>query len=160
MEENRKSLPPPWSPSSTRQPSRPAGPRQTAKPMRFDPSSPGLLPRLPDDGDGMDQARHTPGRNALQKTAHLRHYQAIMKGGKMHTDDPGKRTDNTLEDFKGAHIIAYNVSEEERPGGPDGLKVRWKWRIETGRRADVIDARQAEAIRKALQWLHTHPPQQ
>jgi hypothetical protein len=40
-----------------RQPSRPAGPRQTAKPMRFDPSSPGLLSRLPDDGDGMDQAR-------------------------------------------------------------------------------------------------------
>jgi hypothetical protein len=82
-----------------------------------------------------------------------------MKGGKMHTDDPGKRTDKALEDLKGAHIIAYNVSEEERPGGPDGLKVRWKWRIETGRRADVIDARQAEAIRKALQWLHTHPPQ-
>jgi hypothetical protein len=26
--------------------------------MRFDPSSPGLLSRLPDDGDGMDQARH------------------------------------------------------------------------------------------------------
>jgi hypothetical protein len=25
--------------------------------MRFDPSSPGLLSRLPDDGDGMDQAR-------------------------------------------------------------------------------------------------------
>jgi hypothetical protein len=41
-----------------RQPSRPAGSRQTAKPMRFDPSSPGLLPRLPDDGDGMDQARY------------------------------------------------------------------------------------------------------
>jgi hypothetical protein len=28
--------------------------------MRFDPSSPGLLPRLPDDGDGMNQARHHP----------------------------------------------------------------------------------------------------
>jgi hypothetical protein len=28
--------------------------------MRFDPSSPGLLSRLPDDGDGMDQARHHP----------------------------------------------------------------------------------------------------
>jgi hypothetical protein len=80
-----------------------------------------------------------------------------MKGGKMHTDDPGKQADNTLEDLKGARIIAYNVSEEERPGG---LKVRWKWRIETGRRAAVIDARQAEAIRKALLWLHTHPPQQ
>ena len=77
----------------------------------------------------------------------------------MHTDDPGKNTSKALENSKGAHIIAYNVGEEERPGGPDGLKVRWKWRIETGRRADVIDARQAEAIRKALQWLHVHPPQ-
>jgi hypothetical protein len=78
----------------------------------------------------------------------------------MHTDDLGKDTDNTLEDFKGAHIIAYNVSEEERPGGPDGLKVRWKWRIETGRRADVIDARQAEALRKARLWLSNHPPRE
>ena len=52
------------------------------------------------------------------------------------------------------------MREEERPGGPDGLKVRWKWRIETGRKAGVIDARQAEAIRKALLWLHQHPPQQ
>jgi hypothetical protein len=82
-----------------------------------------------------------------------------MKGQEMPTDDPGKHTDKALEDLKGAHIIAYNVSEEERPGGPDGLKVRWKWRIETGRRAAVIDARQAEAIRKALLWLHQHPPQ-
>jgi hypothetical protein len=82
-----------------------------------------------------------------------------MKGQEMPTDDLVKHADNTLEDTKGARIIAYNVSEEERPGGPDGLKVRWKWRIETGRRAAVIDARQAEAIRKALQWLHTHPPQ-
>jgi hypothetical protein len=41
-----------------RQPSRPAGPGQTAKPGRFDPSSPGPLNRLADDGDGMDQARH------------------------------------------------------------------------------------------------------
>jgi hypothetical protein len=74
----------------------------------------------------------------------------------VHTDDPGKHTGKALEDTKGARIIAYNVSEEERPGG---LKVRWKWRIETGRRAAVIDARQAEAIRKALLWLHQHPPQ-
>jgi hypothetical protein len=82
-----------------------------------------------------------------------------MKGRKMHTDDSGKPADKALESLKGARIIAYNVREEERPGGPDGLKVRWKWRIETGRRAAVIDARQAEAIRKALLWLHTHPPQ-
>ena len=56
MEENPKSLAPLVA-VVRRQPSRTAGPRQTAKPMRFDPSSPGLLSRLPDDGDGMDQAR-------------------------------------------------------------------------------------------------------
>jgi hypothetical protein len=78
----------------------------------------------------------------------------------MHTDRPEKPTSNSLENFKGARIIAYNVSEEERPGGPDGLKVRWKWRIETGRKADAVDARQAEALRKALLWLRQHPPQQ
>jgi hypothetical protein len=74
----------------------------------------------------------------------------------MPTNDTGK----ALEDLKGARNIAYNVSEEERPGGPDGLKVRWKWRIETGRKAEAIDARQAEALRKALLWLSTHPPRQ
>jgi hypothetical protein len=79
-----------------------------------------------------------------------------MKGRKMHTDDPEKQSGNSLESLKGAHIIAYNVREEERPGG---LKVRWKWRIETGRRADAVDARQAEALRKALLWLSNHPPQ-
>jgi hypothetical protein len=132
--------------------------------MRFDPSSPGLLSRLADDGDGMDQGRHPPARGAPRLRPPENSTPITLKqhkeGREMHTEGPGKNTDNTLEDFKGAHIIAYNVSEEERPGGPDGLKVRWKWRIETGCRAAVIDARQAEAIRKALQWLHTHPPQQ
>jgi hypothetical protein len=75
----------------------------------------------------------------------------------MHTDQPGKHDGNSLENLKGARIIAYNVSEEERP---DGLKVRWKWRIETGRKAETIDARQAEALRKALTWLRNHPPRQ
>jgi hypothetical protein len=73
----------------------------------------------------------------------------------MHTDQPENEHRNSLEDLKGAAIIAYNVREEERP---DGLKVRWKWRIETGRKARAIDARQAEAIREALTWLRNHPP--
>ena len=76
----------------------------------------------------------------------------------MHTQPPEKQDSNSLADLKGAHIIAYNMSEEERPAGPDGLKVRWKWRIETGRKAAAIDARQAEAIREALLWLRQHPP--
>jgi hypothetical protein len=73
----------------------------------------------------------------------------------MHTDDQRKHADKALEDLKGATIIAYNVREEERP---DGLKVRWKWRIETGRKAAAIDARQAEILREALTWLRQHPP--
>jgi hypothetical protein len=69
---------------------------------------------------------------------------------------PGKQAGNSPESLKGPHIISYNLREEERPGGPDGLKVRWKWRVETGKKAEALDARQAEAIRKALQWIHDH----
>jgi len=58
----------------------------------------------------------------------------------------------------GPSIIAYNLKEEERPGGPDGLKVRWKFRVETGRKAEAVDARQAEAIKEALLWLRHHKP--
>jgi hypothetical protein len=77
-----------------------------------------------------------------------------MKGRKMHTDQPGNSSGNSLENAKGATIVAYNVRKEERP---DGLKVRWKWRIETGRKAAAIDARQAEVLREALTWLRQHP---
>jgi len=58
----------------------------------------------------------------------------------------------------GPRIIAYNLREGERPGG---IKVRWKWRIETGRKAAALDARQAEVIRKVLQWQYDrkHKPQ-
>ena len=59
----------------------------------------------------------------------------------------------------GPRIIAYNLREEERPGG---IKVRWKWRIGTGRKAHALDARQAEAIRRILQWQYDrkHKPGQ
>ena len=58
----------------------------------------------------------------------------------------------------GPHIIAYNLREGERPGG---IKVRWKWRIETGRKAAALDARQADVIRRILQWQYDrkHKPQ-
>ena len=32
--------------------------------------------------------------------------------------------------------------------------ARWKWRAETGRKAQVLDARQAEVIRRILQWQY------
>ena len=71
---------------------------------------------------------------------------------------PEMHSGNSPGDLKGARIIAYNVKEEERPGGPDGLKVRWKFRVETGRKAEAVDARQAEAIKEALIWLRIHKP--
>ena len=53
-------------------------------------------------------------------------------------------------------IISYNIEEGERP---DGLKVRFKITIATGDKARELDARQAEAIRRLLQWAqqNQHP---
>jgi hypothetical protein len=53
----------------------------------------------------------------------------------------------------GPRIISYNLNEEERPGG---LKVRFKVRIETGKKARAVDARQAEAIKELLEWSRQH----
>jgi len=52
-------------------------------------------------------------------------------------------------------VISYNVSEGERPGG---IKVRFKIRIATGKRAREIDARQAKVIMEVLQWQRQHTP--
>jgi hypothetical protein len=57
----------------------------------------------------------------------------------------------------GARIISYNVNEGERPAG---LKIRWKVRIETGKKAEALNARQAEAIKELLTWAHEHRAQQ
>jgi hypothetical protein len=50
-------------------------------------------------------------------------------------------------------IFAYNLDERETPGG---MKVRWKFRVVTGPEAARVDARQAEAIKEALTWVHRH----
>ena len=52
-------------------------------------------------------------------------------------------------------VISYNVPEGERPGG---IRVRFKIRIATGKRAKEIDARQAEVIMEVLQWQRQHKP--
>ena len=62
-----------------------------------------------------------------------------------------KRDSNSSVTDKGSCIISYNLGEDERPAG---IMVRWKWRIETGRKAQVLDARQAEVIRRILQWQY------
>jgi len=46
------------------------------------------------------------------------------------------------------------LREQERPGG---MKVRYKIKIETGRKARELDERQAAAIRELLIWAHQHP---
>ena len=53
----------------------------------------------------------------------------------------------------GSGIIAYNLREGERPGG---LKVRYKIKIETGRKARELDEQQAEIIRELLHWARQH----
>lgn len=50
-------------------------------------------------------------------------------------------------------VISYNVEKGERP---DGIKVRFKIRIATGKRAQIIDARQAAVIMEVLQWQRQH----
>jgi hypothetical protein len=67
---------------------------------------------------------------------------------------PEIQESNSPEIIKGPRIISYNLREDERP---DGLKVRFKIRIETGRKAAALNAQQAEAIRELLQWASQHP---
>jgi hypothetical protein len=55
----------------------------------------------------------------------------------------------------GARIISYNLTEDERPGG---MKVRFKIRIETGKKAAALNAQQAQAIKELLQWARQHKP--
>ena len=68
---------------------------------------------------------------------------------------PGNHGDNTLGMAANGRVISYNVSEDQRPGG---IKVRFKIRIATGKRAKEIDARQAAAIMEVLRWHSQHQP--
>ncbi len=52
-------------------------------------------------------------------------------------------------------VISYNVIEGERPGG---IKVRFKIRIATGKRAREIDARQVKAILEVLKGHRQQTP--
>jgi hypothetical protein len=56
----------------------------------------------------------------------------------------------------GPRIISYNLNEDERPGG---TKVRFKVRVETGRKAAALNAQQAEAIKELLEWARQHKTQ-
>jgi hypothetical protein len=66
-------------------------------------------------------------------------------------NEPGKRQENHRDNTPGmaanGRVISYNVSEDQRPGG---IKVRFKIRIATGKRA--------KEITEVLQWQRQHPP--
>ena len=67
-----------------------------------------------------------------------------------------KQAGKSPQTVKGPHIISYNLREGKRPGG---LKVRFKVKAETGRKARELDTRQAAAIRELLIWARQrqHP---
>jgi hypothetical protein len=71
----------------------------------------------------------------------------------MHTDQPESNGNNSIQTIPESGIVAYNLREGERP---DGLKVRYKIRIETGPKARELDERQAEIIRELLEWAHQY----
>jgi hypothetical protein len=67
----------------------------------------------------------------------------------------GNERDNPGPILNNARVVSYNLNEEQRPGG---IKVRYKIRIATGKRAAEIDARQAQVIMEVLQWSRQHTP--
>ena len=68
--------------------------------------------------------------------------------------DPEIQESNSAGLSGNGRVISYNLSEDKRL---DGIKVRYKVRIATGKRAREIDARQARAIMEVLQWLSQNP---
>jgi hypothetical protein len=71
----------------------------------------------------------------------------------MHKEPSGKQPDNTASLIPESGIVAYNLREEERPGG---MKVRYKIKIETGRKARELDEQQAEVIWELLRWARQY----
>jgi hypothetical protein len=68
---------------------------------------------------------------------------------------PEIQASNSPSMVNGPRIISYNLSEDERPGG---MKVRFKIRVETGKKAAALNAQQAQAIKELLQWARQHKP--
>jgi hypothetical protein len=71
----------------------------------------------------------------------------------MHTEPPEKQPDNATPVIPESGIVAYNLREGERP---DGMKVRYKIKIETGRKARELDEQQAEVIWELLRWARQY----
>jgi hypothetical protein len=93
---------------------------------------------------------------APQETPEIRK-QLPTKKAEMDHEKPREKHvnsgDKPAEISPSGRVISYNVAEGERPGG---IRVRFKIRIATGKRAQVIDARQAQVIMEVLQWQRQH----
>jgi hypothetical protein len=75
----------------------------------------------------------------------------------MDTDKPRERQENHGDDTPGMagndRVISYNLKEDERPAG---LKIRYKIRVESGKKAAARDAMLASAVKELLQWSRQH----
>lgn len=60
-----------------------------------------------------------------------------------------KEPSNSPEYIPEENVFAYNLDDSTTP---DGLKVRFKIRIETGPKASHWDAIQNQAIKELLEW--------
>jgi hypothetical protein len=94
--------------------------------------------------DGSVRSAITTGRNARSATS-------ITEPGNV--PDQEEHGSNSPVIMNGARIISYNIGEGERPGG---MKVRFKIRVETGKKAAALNAQQAEAIKELLEWARQH----
>ena len=75
----------------------------------------------------------------------------------MESDKHGKRPGNDRDDTPGMagndRVISYNLNKDERP---DGLKIRYKIRVESGKKAAARDAMLASAVKELLEWSRQH----
>jgi hypothetical protein len=66
---------------------------------------------------------------------------------------PEIQNSNSVPISGNSPVISYNVNEDERP---DGLRIRWKIRVESGKKAAARDAQLASAVKELLQWSREH----
>jgi hypothetical protein len=75
----------------------------------------------------------------------------------MDPDKPGKESENHLDRAPGIpvndRVISYNLREGERPAG---LRIRYKIRVESGKKAAARDAMLAAAVKELLEWSRQH----
>jgi hypothetical protein len=107
------------------------------------------------DGDGMDRQVTRRGR-----AAQAREFLVTMRRkrtAEMDPDKPWKRQGNRPDKAPGIPVndraISYNLNDGERPAG---LRIRYKIRVESGKKAAARDAMLAAAVKELLEWSRQH----